>query len=76
MGGYSAGLGSGGANTGGASNLPLIPGSYDQFELERDPITKDVIQVDCFRDTVLLLRLSLAYDIDGDLISVIEVPVG
>ena len=76
MGGYAAGLGSGGGNTGGAGNLPLIPGTFDRFDLTRDSITKSVVQIDCYRDNVLLLTLALTYDIDDDLIKVEETFVG
>ena len=76
MGGYAAGLGNGGGNTGGAGNLPLIPGTYDRFELTRDFCSKNIVQVDCFRDNVKLLTIALTYDLDDDLIKVEETFVG
>jgi hypothetical protein len=70
------GVGSGGS-TGpvqpGSPQLPFIPGSYDDIKLAYDPISQNLIQVQCYRLNVLIVELSLSYDINDNLVEVEQV---
>jgi hypothetical protein len=56
----------------GQAQIPLIPGSYDDIVLTRNPITQDIIDVKGYRAGVLILHLTLTYDINDNLIEVKE----
>jgi len=55
------------------SVLPVPPGKYDDIQLERDEISKDITFARFFLEGTLLLTLELTYDDDFDLIRVREV---
>lgn len=46
---------------------------WDRIELDRDPTTKNLIDVKYYLDTVLKRELALSYDLDEDLVLVEEV---
>ncbi|MEM4379126.1 MAG: hypothetical protein QXL01_00365 [Thermoplasmatales archaeon] len=56
-----------------ASVLPIPPGKYDDIQLERDPVSKDIVFARFYLEGALLLTLELTYDNDFDLVRVREV---
>jgi hypothetical protein len=68
----SGGGGGGSVTINSPAQLPLVAGNYDDFQLTYD-LDENLTEIKCYRNAVLLLTVSLEYDIDGNLIRAMEV---
>jgi hypothetical protein len=68
----SGGGGGGSVTINSPAQLPLVAGNYDDFQLTYN--TEDLlVEVKCYRNTILLLTIALEYDINGNLTRAQEV---